>query len=158
MVDGLTPKRDINLIFDFLESHTHIGLDTEFTQNRGATYIQISTLQYGFIFNTAQKNSDVREQMEWENINPNKVPHPLRYNPVFLDRLRALLCNPHIYKIGYSLGNDIKAIKRLFNGDFEEEKVGGMLGLEKYLFTFPSNMGLSTLVKRHYGLPLNKDF
>ena len=30
------------------------------------------------------------------------------------------------------------------------------IGLERLLFTMPSNMGLSNLVKKHYNLPVNK--
>lgn len=157
MIDSLTTGTDLIHILDFIAGQSCIGLDTEFTAGRGATYIQISTLLYGFIFNVSQTPADVKEQMEWEGLEQEAAPTPLRYNELFLDRLSQIFHNSEIKKIGYAFANDIKAIKRLYNGNFEEEKVAGFLGLEKHLFTFPSNMGLSTLVKRHYNLPLNKD-
>lgn len=95
--------------------------------------------------------------MEWEGLEMKKAPPPLRYNDMFLNHFKKILESAEIKKIGYAFTNDVKAIRRLYNGEFDEQKFAGFVGLEKLLFTLPSNMGLSTLVKRHYNLPLNKD-
>lgn len=114
-----------------------VGLDSEFhLKNAKCSYVQISTPSFGAIFNI--------RNVEFRN------------HPVFKQHLRNLLESKTIFKIGHSLLQDLKVIRRAFFGDLEFKS---FLSLEECLFTCRTNvLSLSGICKRLFGLPLNKEY
>lgn len=107
-----------------------VGIDTEFEQNKGARYIQISTEENGFVFNM----------------------HKLQFEKECKDFFKEFLTNESILKIGFAVECDIKAIKRAFVNR-KEFAPTNFETLEDILFLArtSSNLGLSDLCKRVFG-------
>jgi 3'-5' exonuclease len=127
---------DFTAAMDYLDTQKLVGFDTEFITNDRmliATYIQFSTLEKGFVINLQHS------QFETE----------------FRQRLASFFTNKAIKKIGFSIKNDIAAIKRVFLNDIELE---GFESIEQHLFLNCDSLslGLSHICKRYYGKPLNK--
>lgn len=129
-----------NEAMDFLSTQPAVGFDTEFTNNtekgQVATYLQISTLQKGLVINL--QNS--------------------QFEPGFVKRIAQFCSNKSIKKIGFSIGNDFKALSTTFNHVLEFESFED-LGL--MLFTNQSKnntgIGLSDQCLRLYGKSMDKE-
>ena len=130
-------KEQIEEIRLELEKSEYIGVDCEFHLKAAkCSYVQLSTPTFGVIFNIR--------------------PLDLRNHPVFKLYLRELLESEKVKKLGHSLLQDLKVIRRAFFGDLDFK---GLISLEEYLFTCKTNvLSLSGICRRLFGLPLNKDY
>lgn len=106
-----------------------VGIDTEFEQNKGARYIQISTETEGFVFNM----------------------HKLRFKEEVRTFFMGFFGDEKIKKIGFAVSNDIDAIKRAFQNR-KQFKMEGFESLEEILFMArtSNSLGLSDLCNRLY--------
>lgn len=127
----------IKEIYKEFQDAEMVGVDSEFhLKNAKCSYIQISTPTFGAIFNI--------RNVEFRN------------HPVFKDYLRKLLESTKVVKVGHSLLQDLKVIRRAFFGELDFKT---FLSLEECLFTCRTNvLSLSGICKRLFSLPLNKDF
>ena len=66
------------------------------------------------------------------------------------------MANEKITKVGFSVKNDIQALNRTFNNLLEFKEVVGIDDL-LFLAKNTSKLGLSTICKRYYGKPMNKE-
>jgi hypothetical protein len=84
LIDSFTPESDVDIALDYLSSIPVFGMDTEFTREKGAVYIQISTLNYGFIFNLNEDEEEVIHYRENEGLYEDHHEQILfRYNSNF---------------------------------------------------------------------------
>lgn len=107
-----------------------VGIDTEFEQNKGARYIQISTDTEGFIFNL----------------------YKLQFEDECRNFFKEFLGNEKIRKMGFNVSQDIKAIRRAFQNKKGYEGKG-FEELEDVLFMgrTSNQLGLSDLCNRVFG-------
>lgn len=126
---------------DYLATQPVVGFDTEFVNHNEkgmvATYLQISTLQKGFVINL--QNS--------------------QFETNFRSKIMAFCASPKVKKIGFSIGNDFKALSMTFNNELE---FVGFEDLNMLLFTTHSKnnstgIGLSDQCLRFYEKPLDKE-
>ena len=118
----------------YINQQTLVGLDTEFF-DKGATYIQISTLEKGFVFNL----------------------NKLRFEEKVRSFFQEFCLNPKIEKVGFSIQSDTKEIRRAFQNQFED--LQGFFSFEEKLTLSrtSNNMGLTGFCNRVFGKHLNKD-
>ena len=118
----------------YINQQTLVGLDTEFFE-KGATYIQISTLEKGFVFNLFK----------------------LRFEEKVREFFKNFCLDPKIKKVGFSINSDEKEIRRAFQNTFEY--LQGFFSFEDKLTLSrtSNNMGLTGFCKRLFGKHLNKD-
>ena len=126
---------------EFVDAMVHlnsckiVGFDTEFITSKGktiATYLQISSLERGFVFNL-QNNYDETH---------------------FKDMIAHFMKNANIKKVGFSIYNDKSALNTAFNHELE---FSSFLDLSSLLFTtVQPTMGLSHICNRLYGRSLDK--
>lgn len=123
---------------EYLNKQELVGFDTEFITKDSvtvATYLQISTLDRGFVINL--QNS--------------------QFETIFREMIGAFFNNGNIKKIGFSISNDRDAISATFNHEIE---FNGLQDMQYLLFTAHSgnaSIGLSQLCKRVYGKNMNKE-
>jgi hypothetical protein len=130
-------KAKLDEVFDHLHSQRIVGIDSEFTEKKGATFIQISSLERGFIFNMNKKG--------------------IKFGKHCRAKLKKFLENKRIIKIGYSVESDVRMINRAFQNNFQ---LKGFETIENklYLCRTSNSIGLSKLCQRIFGKLKNQIF
>ena len=161
LIDSFTPSKDLKSIMNYLSIRQIVGLDTEFTREKGAVYVQISTYDYGFVFNLNEDESFIRLDAEQTNVPLPKDYTIFRYNEEFKDWLKIFLADSSIKKIGFSINSDKDMINRYYLGQLNVKKdFLGFISIEELVYssTKITNIGLSVMTQRVYGKLLDKDF
>lgn len=124
-------------IYEAFHAEEYLGLDSEFhLREAKCTYIQLASPKFGVIFNIQNTK--------------------FRFDDRFKAGLKDLLESQRIKKIGHSISQDIRVIKRAFFGGLQ---IHQQLSLEDMLFTCRvAILGLSSLCLRIFGKSLNKEF
>ncbi len=129
--------QDFRDAIEHLSAQKCIGFDTEFItvdSHPMATYLQFASREKGYIFNLQTED---------------------RFKTEFKTLIEQVCKNSQLLKVGFNIKQDIPALTRVFNYDFECD---GFVGLEERLFTAKSvTLGLSDLCLRKYGYPMNKE-
>lgn len=130
-------EEGVQKILAAFKNQEYLGLDSEFhLRDAKCTYIQIATEKFGVIFNI--QNSK------------------FRFDPNFKGYLKQLMETESIKKVGHSISQDAKVIKRAF---FGEVNISQLHSLEDMMFTCRTSiLSLSNMCYRVFGKSLNKEF
>ena len=127
----------IQQILEAFQDVEYIGLDSEFhLRDAKCTYIQLASENFGVIINIQNTK--------------------FRFDDRFKDRLKQLMESDTVSKVGHSIAQDAKVIKRAFFGDIQINK---LVSLEDVLFTCRTSvLGLSQMCNRAFNRSLDKEF
>lgn len=164
LVDCFATNDDIKKIMDYLTTQKSVGISTLFSKSSVVTFVQITTLDAGFIFYVNEDRADCEKYASEQKIHFDKNTQLIKKNLHFRLQLKKLVTDHKVTKVCSAADRVYRSLNKLLGTDSLASSANSTLDFKEFYDTeeeifleCSEKSKLVTLVKRIFGCKFNFD-